>query len=164
HAHPISSVWARWNGVKDWDGLELARRFPDWAAATFAVRGTATNHLTGDGWWAWMIPLKGGDVSVGVVYDERIVRWPSDGPPGARLRRFLCAHPVGRELLAEATFQERDVHHRRNLAYSSSVYAGDGFALVGDAGAFLDPFYSPGMDWLSYTVTAATALVLAQRR
>ena len=37
--------------------------------------GTATNHVIGDGWWSWWIPLKGGDVSVGVVFDQRIVDW-----------------------------------------------------------------------------------------
>src|SRR5439155_1361268 len=30
-AHPITSVWSRWNKVKDWDGLELAEKFPWWA-------------------------------------------------------------------------------------------------------------------------------------
>jgi hypothetical protein len=31
--------------------------------------------------------------------------------------------------------------------------------LVGDAAAFMDPFYSPGMDWISYSASAAAALV-----
>jgi hypothetical protein len=73
-------------------------------------------------------------------------------------------HPVGKELLADAQWQEGDVHWRQNLPYSSRTYAGDGFALVGDAGAFLDPLYSPGMDWISYTASGAAGLVLAQRR
>ena len=30
-AHPTTAVWARWTGVKDWDGLELAEKFPDWS-------------------------------------------------------------------------------------------------------------------------------------
>jgi len=42
--------------------------------------------------------------------------------------------------------------------------AGDGFVLVGDAAAFMDPFYSPGMDWISFTTTSATELITAQRR
>jgi flavin-dependent dehydrogenase len=162
--HPIAAVWARWSNVGDLDGFELAERFPAWAAATYAVRGTATNHLTGDGWWAWVIPLKGGDVSIGVVYDERRVRWPSEGPPGERLKRFLEVHPVGRELVGNARWNERDVHQGRRLAFRSRVFAGDGFALVGDAAAFMDPLYSPGMDWLAYTVTASAGLILRQRR
>jgi len=163
-AHPISSVWARWRGVKDWDGAELSERFPSFGGATYAQRCNATNHLTGDGWWAWLIPLRGGDVSVGVVYDERRVSWPTDGALADRLKEFLTAHPVGREILGDATCIEGDVHRRRNLAYRSTRFAGDGFALVGDAAAFMDPLYSPGMDWMAYTTSVAADLILTERR
>ena len=57
-----------------------------------------------------------------------------------------------------------DVHWRKNLAYYSTTFAGDGFVLVGDAAAFMDPFYSPGMDWISFTATSAAELITAQRR
>jgi flavin-dependent dehydrogenase len=154
----------RWRGVKDWDGLELAGKFPEWAGAIYGTRGTATNHIIGDGWWSWWIPLKGGDTSVGVVFDQRLVEWPQDGTPLAeRLRGFLTQHPVAREMLAEATYDESDVHWRKNLAYFSTTFAGDGFALVGDAAAFMDPFYSPGMDWISFTASSTAALIAAQR-
>jgi flavin-dependent dehydrogenase len=162
--HPTTSVWSRWTGVKDWDGLELARQYPKWAMACHGIRGTATNHFMGDGWWAWCIPLKGGDVSVGAVFDQRLVHFPEGSSPGGRLKEFLCAHPVGRELLKDAHWQEGDVHWRKNLPYVSSTFAGDGFALVGDAAGFLDPFYSPGMDWISFTSCSAVDLILAQRR
>ena len=78
---------------------------------------------------------------------------------GDRLREFLMAHPAARELLRDATYQEGDVHFRRNCAYSCTRYAGNGFVLVGDAAAFMDPFYSPGMDWISFSTSAAAALV-----
>lgn len=161
--HPTTAVWARWTGVKDWDGCELATKFPEWAMACNGIRGTATNHLVGHGWWAWLIPLKGGDVSVGVVFDQRLVSWPQDGSLGQRLKDFLLQHPVGREILAEARWREDDVHWRKNLAYFSTTFAGDGFTLVGDAAAFMDPFYSPGMDWASFTSWSAARLILAQQ-
>ena len=128
------------------------------------MRGTATNHLMGDGWWAWMIALKGGDVSIGVVFDQRSVQWPEGGTVAQRLKDFLMQHPVAREIMADAQWTDGDVHWRKNLPYSSTTYAGDGFALVGDAAAFLDPFYSPGMDWISFTATSAAELILAQQR
>ena len=163
-AHPTASVWARWRGVKDWDSYELAKKYPMWAKVCYGMRNTATNHLLGDGWWAWCIPLKGGDVSVGAVFDQRLVDWPEHGSLGQRLKDFLCAHPVGREILQDAEWIEGDVHLRRNLPYVSTTFAGDGFALVGDAAGFLDPFYSPGMDWISFTATSAVELILAERR
>jgi flavin-dependent dehydrogenase len=162
-AHPTTAVWARWTDVKDWDGLELAEKFPDWAMACHGIRATATNHFTGDGWWAWCIPLKGGDVSIGIVFDQRRVRWPEGGPLGERLKNFLMQHPVAREILAGANWREGDVHWRKNLPYYSTTFAGDGFVLVGDASAFLDPLYSPGMDWISFTVSSAASLILLQQ-
>ncbi len=162
--HPTTAVWARWTGVKDWDGLELTTKFPEWAMACHGIRNTATNHFVGNGWWAWCIPLKGGDVSIGVVFDQRFVQWPEDGSLGQRLKDFLAQHPVAREIMADARWREGDVHWRKSLPYYSTTFAGDGFALVGDAAAFLDPFYSPGMDWIAFTCTAACKLILAERR
>jgi flavin-dependent dehydrogenase len=161
--HPTTAVWARWTHVKDWDGLGLAKKFPKWAMACHGIRATATNHFVGRGWWAWCIPLKGGDVSIGVVFDQRLVEWPQHGSVGERLREFLARHPVAREIMSDARWIEGDVHWRKNLPYSSAAYAGDGFVLVGDAGAFLDPFYSPGMDWISFTSYSAAKLILNQQ-
>ncbi len=164
-AHPTAAAWSRWKDVKDWDSREFAEKYPQWASAVYGTRGTATNHVIGDGWWSWWIPLKGGDVSVGVVFDQRLVDWEQDGGKlGDRLKTFLMKHPVAREILADAQFDEEDVHWRKNLAYYSTTFAGDGFVLVGDAAAFMDPFYSPGMDWISFTTSRAAALIGAQRR
>ena len=162
-AHPTAAAWSRWKGVKDWDSLELSKKYPEWSAAVYGIRGTATNHVIGDGWWSWWIPLKGGDMSVGVVFDQRLVDWPEGGKVGDRLKDFLMKHPVGREMLVDAQYDEEDVLWRRNLAYYSTTFAGDGFVLVGDAAAFMDPFYSPGMDWISFTATSAANLITAQR-
>jgi flavin-dependent dehydrogenase len=162
--HPTASCWSRWKGVKDWDSRELADKYPEWSRAAYGIRNTATNHIIGDGWWSWWIPLKGGDVSVGFVLDQRIVDFPSDGRKlGDRLKEFLMKHPVAREMLADAEYCEDDMHWRRNLAYYSTTFAGDGFVLVGDAAAFMDPFYSPGMDWISFTASSAANLITEQR-
>jgi flavin-dependent dehydrogenase len=163
--HPVAAVWSRWKGVKDMDGRELAAKFPLWASAIHGTRGTATNHIIGDGWWAWLIPLKGGDTSVGLLYDPRLVDFPQEGGRlGDRLREFLVKHPVAKELLDGAEFVEDDMHRRKNLAYYSTTFAGDGFVIVGDAAAFMDPFYSPGMDWISFTTSCAVNLISEERK
>lgn len=159
HDHPTAAVWTRWSGVRNWDDPELAQKFPAFSARTKAIRFTATNHLVGLGWWAWMIPLRGGDTSVGVVFDQRRLDLPEGECLGERLRAMLMEHPAARELMSDATWHRGDVHFRRNLAYCSDRFAGDGFALVGDAAAFIDPFYSPGMDWIAYTACATAALI-----
>ena len=158
--HPTAAAWSRWTGVKDWDSRELAERFPQWSKAVNGTRNTATNHIVGDGWWSWWIPLKGGDVSIGVVFDQRLVDFPREGGNvGDRLKTFLMQHPVAKEMLADAEYSPGDLHWRKNLAYYSTTFSGDGFVLVGDAAAFLDPFYSPGMDWISFTASRAAHLI-----
>jgi hypothetical protein len=98
----------------------------------------------------------------GVATLTNITEQARGGNVGARLKEFLLErHPVARELLAGAMPVEGDVKWRANLPYSVERIAGDGFAIVGDAAGFIDPFYSPGMDWLSFTATRAAELVLA---
>ncbi|MEO6053638.1 MAG: NAD(P)/FAD-dependent oxidoreductase, partial [Chthoniobacterales bacterium] len=80
-AHPTNSVWARFKSVTDWDSYKVFSENPNYANASHASRSAATNHLTGYGWWCWIIPLKGGDYSVGIVYDERLYQLP----PGEKL-------------------------------------------------------------------------------
>jgi len=158
-AHPTATCWSRWTGVKGWEDRGVAQKFPAWAARCRGIRSIATNHLVGYGWWAWWIPLKGGDVSIGVVYDQRIAALPPGPDLATRLRAMLLQHPAARELMAGAECREHDVHFRANLAYSSSTFATDGAVLVGDAAGFIDPFYSPGMDWISFTASCAADLI-----
>jgi flavin-dependent dehydrogenase len=149
--HPINAVWARFAGVKDWDSYEWRERFPAYANACRTTREWATNHLMGHGWWCWIIPLRGGDVSAGIVYDSRIFKLGEGANLGERLRTHLLAHPVGREIFGAAQVIEHDVHAFSALPYSSAQVCGEGWAVVGDAAGFIDPLYSPGLDFCSYT-------------
>jgi flavin-dependent dehydrogenase len=149
--HPINAVWARFTGVKDWDSYEWREKFRDYANACRTSRNWATNHLMGHGWWCWIIPLRGGDVSAGIVYDSRIFKL-ADGPNlSERLRAHLLSHPVGAEIFGGAQIIEGDVRAYSALPYSSSKVCDDGWATVGDAAGFIDPLYSPGLDFCSYT-------------
>lgn len=159
--HPINAVWARFSGVKDWDSYEWRERFPAYANACRTARSWATNHLMGHGWWCWIIPLKGGDVSAGLVYDSRLFRLAEGANLSERLRAHLLTHPVGREIFADAQVIEGDVHAFSHLPYYSAQVCGDGWAIVGDAAGFIDPLYSPGLDFCSYT-SSYVADVLAE--
>ncbi|MDQ6861770.1 MAG: NAD(P)/FAD-dependent oxidoreductase [Verrucomicrobiota bacterium] len=151
--HPINAVWARFSGVKDWDSYEWRERFPEYANACRTARNWATNHLMGHGWWCWIIPLKGGDVSAGLVYDSRIFQLPEGAHLGQRLRNHLLGHPVGREVFGASRLIEGDVHAFSQLPYVSTQVCGEGWASVGDAAGFIDPLYSPGLDFCSYTTS-----------
>jgi flavin-dependent dehydrogenase len=149
--HPIDAVWARFRKTTDLDGPEVWESAPHFTEPCWAMRQWATNHLMGYGWWGWLIPLKGGDCSVGLVYDSRIFHLPPGPNLGERLKSHLMTHPLGKKVLGEAEYIEKDVHARSNLAYYSEQSIGDGWALVGDACGFLDPLYSQGFDFISYT-------------
>jgi flavin-dependent dehydrogenase len=162
--HPINAVWARFSGVKDWDSYEWRERFPDFANACRTSRCWATNHLMGNGWWCWIIPLRGGDVSAGIVYDSRIFKLPEGATLAERLREHLLAHPVGREIFANAETIDGDVHAFSALPYQSTQVCGDGWAAVGDAAGFIDPLYSPGLDFCSYTTCYVGDLLARELR
>jgi flavin-dependent dehydrogenase len=149
--HPINAVWARFTDVKEWDSYEWRERFPDYANRCRTAREWATNHLLGRGWWVWVIPLHGGDVSAGIVYDSRIFKLPEGPSLGHRLHAHILGNPVGREIFASAKVIEGDVHALSMLPYHSEKVCGDGWAAVGDAAGFIDPLYSPGLDFCSYT-------------
>ncbi|MFZ0915351.1 MAG: NAD(P)/FAD-dependent oxidoreductase [Candidatus Udaeobacter sp.] len=149
--HPINAVWARFSGVKEWDSYDWRQRFPDYANGCFTAREWATNHLFGRGWWVWIIPLQGGDVSAGVVYDNRIFKLPEGPSLGQRLHTHILGNPVGREIFGAARVIEGDVHALSMLPYHSEKVCGQGWAAVGDAAGFIDPLYSPGLDFCSYT-------------
>ena len=149
--HPINAVWARFSGVKDWDSYDWRERFPAYVDACRTSRSWATNHLMGPGWWCWIIPLRGGDVSAGIVYDERIFTLPGGANIGERLHTHILKHPVGREIFGGAHVIEGDVHAFSALPYYSEKVCDDGWACVGDAAGFIDPLYSPGLDFCSYT-------------
>jgi len=149
--HPINAVWARFTGMKDWDSYDWREKFRDYMDACRTARSWATNHLTGHGWWCWIIPLRGGDVSAGIVYDSRIFQLPNGGSIAERLHGHILANPVGREIFRNAHPIEGDVHAFSALPYYSEKVCGDGWACVGDAAGFIDPLYSPGLDFCSFT-------------
>jgi flavin-dependent dehydrogenase len=157
--HPVNSIWARFKGVKDWDGYELRKKYPCWGKATIAARSWATNHLMGYGWWCWVIPLQGGDVSVGLVYDSRLYQPPEGATIGERLKAHFAMHPVGKEILSDAEAVEGDQRAYSSLAYWSECIAEVGWVSVGDAASFIDPLYSSGLDFCGFTTSGAVALI-----
>ncbi|HEX2252350.1 MAG TPA: tryptophan 7-halogenase [Thermoanaerobaculia bacterium] len=162
-----TALWSRWRGVADVDDAATTAGL----RPVEALRRNATNHYCGYGWWCWVIPLAGGDTSIGLVYDRDLFELPAAGGRGAgeaeagslaeRYRAFLAAVPGLRELLAGAEPVPGDFLSYRHLPYRSTRYADRGWALVGDAGSFIDPYYSPGLDHLAMSVTATVNLVAA---
>src|SRR5688500_1191482 len=162
-AHPIASIWARWQNVKHIDDL-AARAAGPLAAGNVGSRRLATNHYVGHGYWVWVIPLGNGETSIGVVFDKRIHQLHEFPERERTYVDFLKQHPALAELLKGATLRHDDLRARSRVAYVTRQYMGTGWALVGDAAAFIDPYYSPGLDHCAFSAEATTRIILAHAR
>lgn len=152
---PTTAMWARWKGVADLDDPRTLAPAP----GAVRERGRCTNHFMGRGHWTWLIALPNGETSIGVVFDRRHFTPPPAGRLEETYLSFVRAAPGLRELVADAAPIPGDVRSYRDLPYTTKSYAGDGYALVGDAATFLDPFYSPGIDHLAMSVSATAGLI-----
>lgn len=158
--HPTAALWGRWTGVADLDGPEILGPDPRCPALppVSPARRLATNHFCGHGYWCWVIPLAGGATSVGVVWNKELRELPGETPL-ERYRRFVEAVPGLRELLADARLDEEDFRGYSHLPYVTECYAEPGWAIVGDAAAFMDPYYSPGLDHAAMSVYSTARLI-----
>lgn len=155
--HPIAAIWCRWNGLRHID--DIAARDGMLATRNISSRRLATNHYTGFGYWIWVIPLGNGETSIGVVFDKRLIDLHHSKDRATDFIAFLKAIPSLAELLVEATPRLDDLRFYSHLPYVSKQYMGNGWALLGDAASFLDPYYSPGLDHASFTAEATAEIV-----
>jgi flavin-dependent dehydrogenase len=97
--------------------------------------------LVNEGWW-WVIPLRGDRTSVGLVAPAKTLAGAK--PNEEFFRERIAATPFVRERLARAT-RTAPVRTISDWSYKSRALAGDRWLLVGDAGAFIDPVFSTGV-------------------
>ncbi len=93
--------------------------------------------------WFWMIPLAGGRSSVGCVADSAFIDG-SEQERDARLRALIQQEPTLDRLIGTAPFL-MPVHHLGGYAANVARLHGPGYALLGNAGEFLDPVFSSGV-------------------
>ena len=96
--------------------------------------------------WFWFIPLAGDLASVGVVGDlEALLGGGGGGERAqARFEEEIRNCPALEERLRPAR-QVLPVKVEQDFSYCAERISGDGWVLVGDAFAFLDPIYSTGV-------------------
>lgn len=157
--HPTNAIWCRLRNVADLDSRDLRARYPSFAQRVQTSRASATNHLTGRGWWCWIIPLKGGDTSVGLVYDSRLFEPPGGATIAERLLVHLRSHPLGAILFSSAEAVDGDARAYSQMPYHTREISGPGWQIVGDAAGFMDPLYSSGLDYGAWTASAAVSRI-----
>ena len=109
---------------------------------TGEFEGYVSIHLAEDGWF-WMIPLPDQVMSVGFVADPAVFK-ARRGDLAAFLADRIASSPTvsarmrGAEPVSEAGGSG-------NYSYAAESIGGDGYLLIGDAFAFLDPVFSSGV-------------------
>ncbi|MFM0225737.1 NAD(P)/FAD-dependent oxidoreductase [Paraburkholderia dipogonis] len=93
--------------------------------------------------WFWMIPLAGGRSSMGCVAEASFLD-VSDAERDAKLRALIQQEPTLNRLIGNAPFL-MPVRHIGGYAANVERLHGPGYALLGNAGEFLDPVFSSGL-------------------
>ncbi|HEY4317440.1 MAG TPA: NAD(P)/FAD-dependent oxidoreductase [Herbaspirillum sp.] len=110
--------------------------------------------------WYWLIPFAGGRCSIGVVAEQAFLA-QFQGNETERLQALVNSEPAQRLLLANAKW---DTPARQIVGYASNVKQlwGKGYALLGNAGEFLDPVFSSGVTIAVKSASLAVACLQRQ--
>ena len=162
NGHVVNSSWFRLGGgldIEDWvdpDDTEFFERI-----AERGLRQLSTNHLCGEGYWVWLIPLSSGPISIGICADPRFHPWEQINTLDGALAWIREHEPQLGDALDARREEIEDFLRISDFSYGcKQAFSGEGrWCLVGEAGPFLDPFYSPGSDFISISNTIATDLI-----
>lgn len=158
HGKPCSAVWFRHRGRIDVQDLVPAAEKSWHERVPGNNRYYSTNHLMGNGYWVWLIPLSTRATSIGIValedlhpFDsfnthERALNWLDEHEPE------LGAHLRGQEPM--------DFRCMRQYSYASrQLFSIDRWACVGESALFPDPFYALASDLIGFSNTIITELI-----
>jgi flavin-dependent dehydrogenase len=112
------------------------------AARAGDAEGYISIHLAEDGWF-WMIPLQGEVMSVGFVGNPAAWRRAGSNMEQFLDERLRASPTVATRMAAAERISE--VHATGNYSYCARSLSGEGWMLIGDAFAFLDPVFSSGV-------------------
>ena len=156
--HPIASAWFRLEykiDIEDWsdDSHWKSLLGPD-------RRRLATNHLMGKGYWVWLIPLSSGFTSVGIVADTRFHSFEQYNTVVRAMEWLHRNEPLAHSMLSKYSHSIQDFRAIKNIAHDCSQwYSDDRWGITGDAGTFIDPLYSPGVDFIALSNTWLSDLI-----
>jgi flavin-dependent dehydrogenase len=123
------AIWTYWEGAYRDTGRD--------EGATMVLQTTDRQG------WFWYIPLHNNIVSVGVVAPFDFL-FKGRGPYAQTYDEEVAKSPAVQERVKDAT-RVTGYFATKDYSYRSTRVAGDGWVLIGDAFAFLDPLYSSGV-------------------
>jgi flavin-dependent dehydrogenase len=157
--HDINAVWFRIDAniqIDQWCDC------PEWLSQIGKVprRWLSTNHLMGEGYWVWLIPLATGSTSIGIVADPEIHSLRSMNSFEKSLDWLAEFEPQCADAIEPHREKMQDFLAIKKLSRGTKqVFSTDRWGLTGEAAAFLDPFYSPGSDFIAIGNTMIAKLI-----
>lgn len=158
NAHDANAVWWRVEGLIDPNGWS---QDSSWLQrCTPPDRWRSTNHMCGPGYWFWLIPLSSGAHSLGIVCDAAMHPLETMNTHEKAMTWLRTHQPQVAATLDKADYRLQDFLFLRNFSYGcKQVFSPQRWALTGEAGLFLDPFYSPGSDFIAISNTYICELI-----
>ncbi|WAT14807.1 NAD(P)/FAD-dependent oxidoreductase [Xanthomonas fragariae] len=156
--HNANAVWWRVEGLIDPNGWSQDRSWLQ--RCTPPDRWRSTNHMCGSGYWFWLIPLSSGAHSLGIVCDADMHPLETMNTHEKAMTWLRTHQPQVAATLDKADYRLQDFLFLRKFSYGcKQVFSPQRWALTGEAGLFLDPFYSPGSDFIAISNTYICELI-----
>jgi flavin-dependent dehydrogenase len=154
----FSAVWFRIDGRVDVSDFVPITEEQWHNRVPKKIRYYSTNHLVGEGYWVWLIPLSSGYTSIGIVASKDVHSF-EDYHTYEKAYEWLKKHePVLASHLKAR--QPTDFMKMPKYSYSSTqVFSINRWTCVGEAGTFVDPLYSPGTDMIGIANSLTTELI-----
>ncbi|KAH8804523.1 CrpH protein [Xylogone sp. PMI_703] len=122
--------------------------------------------LTDASGWCWCIPLHNGTMSVGIVMRQDMStqkKKAMGSPSGVEFyKESLKLAPNALEIIGKAELVT-EIKQASDWSYSASEYASPYTRIVGDAGCFIDPYFSSGVHLALAGGLAAAMTICASR-
>lgn len=160
--HHCDAVWWRLKGVID---IEKWSDDETWKAkAEKGLRYLSTVHFLDKGYWVWVIPLGSKNTSIGIVADPAVHPFETYNTYESALEWLKVNEPLCYKMLEPETPNKMDFKILKHYAHHSGrFYDGkERWGVTGEAGAFLDPFYSPGSDFIAMNNTWLSDLIMRE--
>lgn len=157
--HAVCAAWFRIKGELDVDHWSDNKEWSTFLEP--GLRRLGTIHFMDKGYWVWLIPLATGNTSVGIVADPAIHPFDTYNKLDKALEWLKVNEPLCYSKIEPRKEDILDFKILKHFALNSEkLYSHERWAVSGESGIFLDPFYSPGTDFISLSNTLISDLIV----
>lgn len=110
--------------------------------------------------WIWHIILRA-HTSVGLVINTSRIKGMKKPEYEAYFQRIVESTPYLKELLRTAKFKQGSIRFMHDYSYYLNTVCGEGWFCIGDAGGFVDPIFSHGVQAAFYNANIVATVIKA---